>query len=183
MIPDDASIIIGSINLDVFTTISWWAGARFDFFFIFEKPLDSLERWKIPKDPETLHLFQRLSLMVIILHFIERRASCCLQVRQNSNCSPSSLQWNKMSSPATAPPDLKAIAEAFQKLASVNHRVNINASTPILGWWAVLSSPFSMQLLAWRGSHMISSLALTRKSVTVKKPKIKHVLSETTNSR
>jgi len=38
-----------------------------------------------------------------------------------------------MSSTATAPPDLKAIVEAFQKLASINHRVNINAGTPTFG--------------------------------------------------
>ena len=35
---DGTSKIIGGIK-DVFTTI-WWVGPRFDFFFIFEKPID-----------------------------------------------------------------------------------------------------------------------------------------------
>jgi len=46
-----------------------------------------------------------------------------------------------MSSPATAPTDLEAIAETFQKLASINHRVNINAGTPFFGL-SVLSLTF-----------------------------------------
>ena len=125
--------------------------------------------------------FHRKHQMVIIPHFIECCASHFLQVKQDLIALLSLLWWNEMSSTQTAPLNL----EGFQNLASVNHRVNINAGTPIFGL-SVLSSPFSTQLLACRGSHMISLFALTGRLVTFGDQSLteeKHILTEMINFR